>query len=192
MAIQNKNLYRLKSYPRRYKKRLRRINKTRERANTNKYINEVFYDLADSYFDHLTYGDPLRDMYGQLITAKHDLQHSEWATDANYQDYYIFDKDNWEEYLEDPDWLEYLGRNWTLEDELDYCDKMYQNWQPEEDYDFTEEEITYAVNSWNKASDKTESDSIQRAIDAGQALKDYQEAWKKYGLIGVVKLYFNL
>jgi hypothetical protein len=91
-----------------------------------------------------------------------DLVLSEWITDANYQDYNTFEHD---------DWLRYLGRTWILEDELDYCDRMYEKWQPENDYNFTDEEINDAVNSWNKAFDKTETDLIQRAMNAYQAVR---------------------
>jgi hypothetical protein len=103
----SKKLYRIKNCSKAYKKKLKRINKTRERLNTVNYIQEVFNDLADYYFDNLTYGDPLRDMFGQQITSRHDLQHSEWITDAYYQDYYMF---------EYPNWLEYLDQTWTLEE----------------------------------------------------------------------------
>jgi hypothetical protein len=48
---------------------------------------------------------------------------------------------------------------------------MYEKWQPENDYNFTDEEINDAVNSWNKAFDKTETDLIQRAMNAYQAVR---------------------
>ena len=93
---------------------------------------------------------------------------------------------------EDPDWLEYLGRTGTLEDELEYCDKVFGDWQPEDDYNSTNDEIEYAVNNWNKGLYNTELDPVQRAMNALQGVIDYSNAWLKYGSIGRNKLYFDL
>ena len=95
--------------------------------------------------------------------------------------------------FEHDNWLKYLGRDWSLEDELDYCDKVFEKLQPKHDYNFTDEEIDYAVNSWNKGcNNKEEKYPIQRAMNALQACMDLQSAWKKYDSIGRVKLYFGI
>jgi hypothetical protein len=127
----DRKLYKIKSCNKNYKKKLKSINKTRERLNVVNYIQEVFSDLEDAYYDYLTYGDPSRDMYGQLIDKTSDE--------------YLYDVD--------PNWLEYLGRNLTLEDE---------------------------------------TDPVQRAMNAYQAVKDYEQAWKKYGTKGRIALYFGV
>lgn len=62
----DRKLYKIKSYPRGYKKKLKRINKTRERLNVANHITSVFNDLEDAYYDYLAFGDPSRDMYGCL------------------------------------------------------------------------------------------------------------------------------
>ena len=166
----DRKLYRIKNYPRAYKKKLKSINKARERLNVANHITNVFNDLEDSYYDYLAFGDPSRDMYGQPIDKTSDE--------------YLFDAD--------PGWLEYLGRNWTLEDELAYCDKCYADYEPEEEYNFTDEEIKYYRDSWNKGIDDSETDPIQKAINAYQAVKDYQDAWQKYGVEGRNILYFGV
>lgn len=171
MVTQDKNIYRLKCYSRGYKKRLRRINKTRERLNTNRYVNEVFNDLEDSFYYYLSYCDPLIDMYDEPIDKTSEE--------------YLFDQ-------EDSGWLEYLGRDWSLQDELNYSDKVYKEYESEQDYNFTDEEIEYAVNSWNKSFDKEELDLIERAINAYKSVKCWQDAWRKYGVIGAVKLHFGI
>lgn len=101
----DRKLYKIKNYPSSYKKKLKRINRTRERLNVVNYIANVFNDLEDAYYDYLAYGDPLRDMYGQVIDKTSDE--------------YLYDVD--------PNWLEYLGQTWTLQDELDYCNKCFAN-----------------------------------------------------------------
>jgi hypothetical protein len=177
----DRKLYKIKSYPRGYKKKLKRINKTRERLNVANYIANVFNDLEDAYYDYLAYGDPSRDMYGQLIDKTSDE--------------YLFDVD--------PDWLEYLGQTWALEDELAYCDKLYANRDIEyKMFDelqaecattiFTQEEIKYYTDSFKKAFDTEQTDPIQRAMNAYQAVKDYEQAWRKYGSEGTVALYFGV
>ena len=170
----NKRIYKTKGYVGSYKKKLNKINKKRVRLNTKHYINNVFDDLEDFVHDYELHGNPLYDMYGKLINKE------------DYEDY--------EEYLaiEDPDWLEYLDRTGTLEDEFAYCDKVFGKLQPKEKYNFKDEEIDYAVNSWNSASNKQELDPIQRAMNAYQAVRDWQNAWRKYGVIGAVKLYFSI
>ena len=68
----DRKLYKIKNYPSGYKKKLKRINRTRERLNIVNYIANVFNDLEDAYYDYLAYGDPSRDMYGQLIDKTSD------------------------------------------------------------------------------------------------------------------------
>lgn len=120
----NQKLYPIKGYKGKYKRKLNRINKRRNKQIIKEYINEIINDLADYEFSNLYFDCFLYDIYGQCITSKQDLVISEWATDANYQDYYMFDRDNW---------LEYLGKTWTLEDELEYCDRVFENF--DEDID---------------------------------------------------------
>jgi hypothetical protein len=121
----SKKLYRIKGCNKNYKKKLKSINKTRERLNVVNYIQEVFSELEDAYYDYLTCGDPSRDMYGQLIDKTSDE--------------YLYDVD--------PNWLEYLGRTWTLEDELEYCDKVFIEFELEQQYNFRDEEINYYKDS---------------------------------------------
>lgn len=47
----------------------------------------------------------------------------------------------------------------------------------------------YKIKSCNKALDNSETDLVQRAINALQGVKDYQDAWQKYGSKDRVKLY---
>ena len=54
---------------------------------------------------------------------------------------------------------------------------------------FTEDEINYYTDSFKKAFDIKETDPIQRAMNAYQAVKDYQQAWRKYGSSSRVELY---
>lgn len=93
-------IYEIKDCCKRYKKVLRRINKRRIRIEINNYINQCLEEETNN-----------------------DLAMSEWITDANYQDYHMFEHD---------EWLKYLGRTWTLEDELEYCDKVLADCQPED------------------------------------------------------------
>lgn len=158
MVMLDRKLYRIKNYPRAYKKKLKRINKTRERLNVVNHIQEVFNDLADFEFDYMIF--------------------------------------------EDPNWLEYLGQTWTLEDELDYCDRVNANMLKEYKLlneleincskNFTEDEVNYYINSFKKAFDKEETDPIKRAMNALQAVRDYQEAWQKYGNESRLALYFGI
>jgi hypothetical protein len=168
----DRKLYKIKSYSKSYKKKLKRINKTRERLKVANYITNVFNDLEDAYYDYLAYGDPSRDMYGQPINKTSDE--------------YLYDVD--------PNWLEYLGRTWTLEDELDYCDKVFADYNPEEEYNFTEEEINYHRNSYKLSCEKNkvETDPVQRVMNAYQPVKDYEQAWQKYGTKGRTALYFGV
>jgi hypothetical protein len=177
----DKKLYKIKNYPSGYKKKLKRINRTRERLNIVNYIANVFNDLEDAYYDYLAYGDPSRDMYGQLIDKTSDE--------------YLYDVD--------PNWLEYLGQTWTLEDELDYCDKYFANRDLEYKMfdelqaecattNFTQEEVKYYTDSFKKAFDTEETDLIKRAMNALQAVKDYQDAWRKYGTEGRAELYTSV
>lgn len=185
MVMLDRKLYKIKSYPKAYKKKLKRINKTRERLNVANYITNVFNDLEDAYYDYLAYGDPSRDMYGQLIDKTSDE--------------YLYDVD--------PNWLEYLGQTWTLENELAYCDKVFATYDPEEEYNnmpeyklineicesnFTDGEIDYYTSSFKKAIDAGETDPVQRAMNALQAIRDMQDAWKKYGTEGRITLYFGV
>ena len=173
MVMLDRKLYKIKNYPSGYKKKLKRINRTRERLNIVNYIANVFNDLEDAYYDYLAFGDPSRDMYGQPIDKTSDE--------------YLYDVD--------PDWLEYLGRNWTLEDELAYCDKVFAVYDSEEEeYNFTEEEINYHRNSYKLFCEKNEveTDPVKRAMNAYQPIKDYQDAWKKYGTKGCIALYFGV
>ena len=55
----SKNQYKLKSCSKAYKKKLKSINKTRERINIASYIQEVFNDLADFEFNNLIYSSSL-------------------------------------------------------------------------------------------------------------------------------------
>ncbi len=47
MVMLDRKLYRIRNYPRAYKKKLKRINKTRERLNVANHIQEVFNELED-------------------------------------------------------------------------------------------------------------------------------------------------
>ena len=49
----DRKLYKIKNYPSGYKKKLKRINRTRERLNIVNYIANVFNDLEDAYYDYL-------------------------------------------------------------------------------------------------------------------------------------------
>ena len=50
----------------------------------------------------------------------------------------------------------------------------------------------YKIKSCNKASNNSETDLIQRAINAYQIVKDYQDAWRKYGPSSRVELYTSV
>lgn len=176
----DRKLYKIKNYPSGYKKKLKRINRTRERLNIVNYITNVFNDLEDAYYDYLAFGDPSRDMYGQLIDKTSDE--------------YLYDVDH--------NWLEYLGQTWTLEDELDYCDKVNANMAKEYkllnelqvncNKDFTEDEVKYYTDSFKKAFDTMETDPIKKAMNALQAVRDYQQAWRKYGPSSRAELYTDV
>jgi hypothetical protein len=136
MSDKNKRQYSLKELSGKYKRKLKRINKRVLKAQLNReIIKELDKDPVD------------------------DLVMSEWITDANYQDYHMFEHD---------DWLRYLGRTWTLEDELEYCDQVY------EDCNFEEEE-----------------DKIIKAMEALQDVRDYQQAFIELGSEGRVNKYFK-
>jgi hypothetical protein len=47
----------------------------------------------------------------------------------------------------------------------------------------------YKIKSCNKASN---NNLIQRAMNAYQIVKDYQDAWQKHGSKGRVELYFSV
>ena len=50
----------------------------------------------------------------------------------------------------------------------------------------------YKIKSCNKASDNNETNLIQRAMNAYQIVKDYQDTWQKHGSKGRVELYFSV
>ena len=50
----------------------------------------------------------------------------------------------------------------------------------------------YKIKSCNKASNNSETDLIQKAMNAYQIVKDYQDAWQKHGSKDRVELYFSV
>ena len=50
----------------------------------------------------------------------------------------------------------------------------------------------YKIKSCNKASNNNEADPIKRAMNALQGVKDYQQAWRKYGPSSRVELYTDV
>ena len=57
---------------------------------------------------------------------------------------------------------------------------------------FTQEEVKYYTDSFKKAFDTEETDPIKRAMNALQGVKDYQDAWRKYGSSSRVELYTSV
>lgn len=146
--------YSIKDYTKRYRKKLRRINKRRQRRNTNKYIE---YELDIEQHDK-------------------DLWLAHFINDADYIEYKMFDEDAW---------LEYTGRTWTLDDELEYCDKVFNNIDEELDKQLVED-VLIGI----RLDDSP--DPINKACIALKACRSMQELFIKYGVKGRHKLLFDL
>jgi len=85
---------------------------------------------------------------------------------------------------EDEDWLEYLGKTWTLDDELEYCDRVYK------DVD-DEMLVDDVINAFKLSNNVDIDDPVERAIVAGKGCRAMQELWQRHGVDGRYKLLFE-
>lgn len=85
---------------------------------------------------------------------------------------------------EDEEWNKFIGNTWTLDDELEYCDKVFNNIDEELDEQLVED-VLIGIRLDDSA------DPINKACISLKACRSMQDLFIKHGVKGRHKLLFE-